>query len=51
MSATQLAIEATDLRKRFGNTLAVESVDLAVERSARGFPSALVCTHARRTQT
>ncbi|ELY86281.1 ABC transporter ATP-binding protein [Natrinema altunense] len=32
MSATQLAIEATDLRKRFGNTLAVESVDLAVER-------------------
>ncbi|ELY80585.1 ABC transporter ATP-binding protein [Natrinema pallidum] len=32
MSATQLAIEATDLRKRFGNTLAVESVDFAVER-------------------
>ncbi|MBZ6495698.1 ABC transporter ATP-binding protein [Natrinema longum] len=32
MSIDRIAIEATDLRKRFGDTLAVESVDLAVER-------------------
>lgn len=32
MAATELAIEATDLRKQFGGTVAVEAVDLAVER-------------------
>ncbi|WP_226007267.1 ABC transporter ATP-binding protein [Natrinema salinisoli] len=32
MSATQFAIEATGLRKRFGDTVAVDSIDFAVER-------------------
>ncbi|MFC6767075.1 ABC transporter ATP-binding protein [Natrinema soli] len=31
MSAAQFAIDATGLRKRFGNTVAVDSVDLAVD--------------------